>query len=261
MIIFSIIVIAFFATLARSTFGFGESLVAVPLLVLLIPLELAVPLSVLLSVFIALVVVVQDHREIHVASAGWLILFALLGIPFGLLILTYGNEYWVKLALGALIIGYSAYTLLAKNSLHLQHDNRFWLFTCGFLSGVLGGAYGLNGPPLVMYGNMRRWSAKYFRATLQAYFLPASLIGVIGYAIKGLISWTVLKYFLLCLPAAIPAIFLGRYFNRRLHGDSFFKYVYSGLILIGLVLIFVTLHRHTLPHIAPLHGRAADRLR
>lgn len=241
MIIFTIIVIAFFATLVRSTFGFGESLVGVPLLVLFIPLNLAVPLSVLLSVFIALLVVVQDHREIHLQSAKWLILYALLGIPFGLLILVYGNEYWVKLALGLLIIGYSGYTLLAKNALHLEHDNRFWLFVCGFLSGVLGGAYGLNGPPLVMYGNMRRWSAKHFRATLQAYFLPASLIGVIGYAIQGLMTWTVLKYFLICLPATIPAIFLGRYFNRRLQGAAFFTYVYIGLILIGLLLIFFTL--------------------
>jgi uncharacterized membrane protein YfcA len=225
----------------RSTFGFGESLVAVPLLVLFIPLELAVPLSVLLSVFIALMVVVQDHREIHLESAKWLILYALPGIPFGLLILTYGNEHWVKLALGLLIIGYSSYTLLAKDSLHLEHDNRSWLFVCGFLSGVLGGAYGLNGPPLVVYGNMRRWSAKHFRATLQAYFLPASLVGVVAYAIKGLLGWIVLKYFLVCLPATIPAIFLGRYFNRRLHGNTFFFYVYSGLIVIGLLLITFTL--------------------
>ena len=241
MIIFSIILICFFATLVRSTFGFGESLVAVPLLVLFIPLEIAVPLSVLLSVFIALVVVVQDHREIHLQSAKWLILYALIGIPFGLLILTYGNEHWVKLALGLLIITYSVYTLLAKNSLHLGHDSRLWLFICGFLSGVLGGAYGINGPPLVVYGNMRKWSAKHFRATLQAYFLPASLVGVVGYAIKGLLIWTVFKYFLICLPAILPAVFLGRYFNRRLHGSSFFKYVYFGLIVIGLLLVIFTI--------------------
>src|ERR1041384_5395771 len=53
----------------------------------------------------------------------------------------------------------------------------------------LGGAYGVNGPPLVVYGNMRQWSAGHFRATLQAYFLPVSLIGVLGYAIQGLLGW------------------------------------------------------------------------
>ena len=44
LIIFSIAFIAFIATLVRSTFGFGESLVAVPLFALLLPLEAAVPL-------------------------------------------------------------------------------------------------------------------------------------------------------------------------------------------------------------------------
>jgi uncharacterized membrane protein YfcA len=233
-----IIIISFFATLVRSTFGFGESLVAVPLFLLFLPIEVAVPLSVLISVLVALVVVVQDHREIHIQSAKWLIFYAIPGIPIGLLILIYGNAYWVKIGLGVLIVGYSLYTLWAKNAFTLTHDSRLWLFVCGFLSGVLGGAYGINGPPLVVYGNMRRWSAAHFRATLQAYFLPASLLGVVGYAFKGLLGrpvWTDLLY---CLPVILPAIFLGRYFNRRLHGNAFFTYVYWGLVGIGLLLIF-----------------------
>lgn len=241
MLLFAIIAFSFMATLVRSTFGFGESLVAVPLFVLFIPLDIAVPLSVLISIFVASVVVVQDHREIHFNSAKWLIIYALLGIPLGLLVLLYGNEYWVKIGLGVLIIGYSLYTLTVSSTLHLAHDSRAWLFVCGFLSGILGGAYGLNGPPLVAYGNARGWSAKHFRATLQAYFLPASLFGIAGYALRGLLGWPVFKLFLLALPAVIPAIFLGRYFNRRLHGASFFKYVYRGLIVIGCLLIFFTI--------------------
>lgn len=236
-----VLAISFLATLVRSTFGFGESLIAVPLFVLFIPLNVAVPLSVLMSIFVASVVVIQDHREIHFNSAKWLILYALLGIPFGLLILSYGNEYWVKIVLGLLIVIYSAYTMLTKNVPRLEHDSRGWLFACGFLSGVFGGAYGLNGPPLIVYGNMRRWSAKHFRATLQAYFLPASFIGVVGYAVQGLLGWIVIKYFLLSLPAMIPAIFLGRYFNNKLQGSAFYKYVYGGLIFIGLLLIVFTI--------------------
>lgn len=239
-LLFYIITISFIATLIRSTFGFGESLIAVPLFLLFIPLDVAVPLSVLISVFIAAIVVAQDHKEIHVSSAKWLILFAILGIPIGLYILIKGNQYWVKIILGMLIVIYSIYSLLSKRNMLLKQNNRFWLFICGFLSGILGGAYGLNGPPLVIYGNLRSWSAKQFRATLQAYFLPVSLIGVLGYAVKGLVQWAVLKYFLLCLPAIIPAIFLGRYLNHKLHGDRFFRWVYSGLIFIGLLLAYIT---------------------
>lgn len=232
-----ILIVVFIATLVRSTFGFGESLIAVPLLILKIPVNTAVPLSVMISVLIAAIIVVQDRRKIHFHSAKWLIIYAILGIPIGLLLLVHGNENLVKGLLGFLIVSYSLYSLLSKNNFTLHTDNKVWLFVCGFLSGVFGGAYGLNGPPLVIYGNLRRWTAQHFRATLQAYFLPASLIGMIGYWYQGLWASEVNMYFLKTLPVVIPTIFIGRYFNRRLNDDSFLKYIFIGLLVIGVVLM------------------------
>lgn len=232
-----VLIISFIASLVRSTLGFGESLVAVPLFLLFLPAETAVPLSVMLSVVIALVVVIQDHRKIYFNSAKWLILYALPGIPIGIAVLVYGSEIIIKTALGLLIILYSLYSLFIKTNKTLKKDDRLWLFACGFISGILGGAYGLNGPPLVVYGNKRQWSAKHFRATLQAYFLPASLMGIIGYYAKGLVTTEVHRYFLVSLSTAIPAIFLGRYLNHQLKDDSFFSYVYWGLVVIGVILI------------------------
>ena len=243
-IFFYILIISFFATLVRSTFGFGESLVAVPLFSVVIPIETAVPLSVLISVLVALVVVIQDYKQIHLYSAKWLILFSALGIPIGIVILIYGNEFLIKIALGILIILYSLYAMLGKNKFHLEKDSRLWLFICGFLSGILGGAYGVNGPPLVVYGNMRKWTAKDFRATLQGYFLPASFIGIMGYVFKGLITVEVLKYFKGSLQRAVfPAIFLGRFLNHRFKDGSFFRYAYAGLLGIGVFLIVYCITR------------------
>ena len=99
---FYILFIIFIATLVRSTFGFGESLIAVPILSFFIPIEQAVPLSVLISIFIAAVVVIQDHKQIQYKSATGLILYAILGIPIGLLLLVYGNVSPVKITLGIL---------------------------------------------------------------------------------------------------------------------------------------------------------------
>lgn len=232
-----ILLIVFIATLVRSTFGFGESLIAVPLLLLLIPIEIAVPLSVLISIFVAAIVVVQDRKKIHFKSAKWLIIFAILGIPIGLYLLIYGNENLIKTILGLLIILYSSYSLLSKSTFRLKTDNKIWLFACGFLSGILGGAYGLNGPPIVIYGNLRNWTPKNFRATLQGYFLPVSSVGMFGYWYQGLWSWTVTYYFLISIPVIIPAIFLGRYLNHQLKDGTFLNYVYMGLIGIGLLLL------------------------
>lgn len=232
-----ILLIIFVATLVRSTFGFGESLIAVPLLLFFIPIEVTVPLSVLISIIVAAVVVVQDKKEVHFYSAKWLIIYAVLGIPIGLFLLIHGNENLIKSILGVIIILYSSYSLFSKRNFKLQGDNKVWLFVCGFFSGVLGGAYGINGPPLIIYGNLRNWTARHFRATLQAYFLPASIIGMVGYWYKGLWTSTVTYYFLISLPVILPTIFLGRYLNHQLKDKSFIKYIYVGLICIGVVLL------------------------
>ena len=236
-----ILIISFIASLVRSTLGFGEALIAVPLFLLFLPVEIAVPLSVMLSIVIALVVVIQDHKKIHFDSAKWLIFYAIPGIPLGIVILIYGNDMLIKVVLGIFIILYSLYSLFIKSNKILKEDNKRWLFVCGFLSGVFGGAYGLNGPPLVVYGNLRQWSAKHFRATLQAYFLPVSLISLFGYYAKGLITTEVSTYFIISLITTIPAIFLGRYLNHQLKNGSFFKYVYWGLAIIGIILIVSSL--------------------
>ncbi|MEO8052599.1 MAG: sulfite exporter TauE/SafE family protein [Acidobacteriota bacterium] len=232
-----VLLVLFFATLIRSTFGFGEALIAVPLLALSIPIEVAAPLAVLLSIMIASVVVVQDWRKIHVRSTVWLLAPTFVGIPFGIALLTSVHQQLVKGVLALVIIAFSGYFLLGKKPHQLDNDNRAWLLGCGFLAGVLGGAYGMNGPPLVIYGAMRRWSPQHFRATLQGYFLPASVVAMAGYWLKGLWVPTVTHYFLISLAVVLPAIFIGRVINHRLRGDAFLKYVHAGLVCVGAVLL------------------------
>jgi uncharacterized membrane protein YfcA len=232
-----ILAIAFVATMIRSTFGFGEALVAVPLLALFLPIGVAAPLAVLLSITIAAVVVVQDWRKIHLRSAAWLLGPTLVGVPLGIWLLRSGHPQLVKGALGGMLLLFSCYFLIGRATLHLDRDSRAWMLGCGFVAGILGGAYGMNGPPLVIYGAMRRWSPQHFRATLQGYFLPASMVAMAGYWAAGLWTPAVTHDYLLSLPAAIPAIFVGRYLNHRLRGDDFLKYVYAGLACIGCVLV------------------------
>ncbi|HTU93302.1 MAG TPA: sulfite exporter TauE/SafE family protein [Gemmataceae bacterium] len=236
-----VLAVIFVATLIRSAFGFGEALVAVPLLALLMPVETAVPLATLLSITVAGVVVLQDWHKIHVRSAGWLILFTLLGIPVGLLLLMTAAEIVIKAILGTVIIAFSLYCLFSRMQFELKTDRLAWIF--GFSAGVLGGAYGMNGPPLVVYGALRRWSPEQFRATLQGYFLPASLVGMCGYWLADLWVPAVTWYYLLSLPVALVAIFLGRAVNQRLDGRRFQRYVHSGLIVVGTILLIQSLRR------------------
>jgi hypothetical protein len=135
------------------------------------------------------------------------------------------------------IMAFSGYFLLGRKPPQLFHDSRRWLLACGFFAGILGGAYGMNGPPLVIYGAMRRWSPQHFRATLQGYFLPAGIIAMAAYCLAGLWVPAVTHYYLVSLPVAVPAIFLGRALNHRLRGDVFLKYIHIGLVGVGVLLL------------------------
>lgn len=191
----------------------------------------------LVSTVVAGVVLVQDWRHVELRSAIGLILSALPGIPLGVLLLAKGNQDVVKSILGILILGFSIYSLTFGTARHLPDDHYGWLLGCGFLSGVLGGVCGINGPPLAIYGVRRGWTPQHFRATLQGYFLPASLVGLIGYAALGLWSGLLTRYFLLSLPAVAAAILLGRVINQRMKGPGFFRLVYIGLIAVASVLL------------------------
>src|SRR5665213_1430455 len=105
-----VLVVIFVATLIRSTIGFGEALVAVPLLALRIPIAVAAPLAVLVSVLVAAVIVAQDWRKIELRSAAGLVISALFGIPLGLLLLTRVNHHAVKMLLGLVISSFSIYS-------------------------------------------------------------------------------------------------------------------------------------------------------
>src|SRR5579875_2259036 len=99
--------VLFVATLIRSALGFGEALVAVPLLALLVPINVAAPVAVMASVTVALIVVAQDWQKIHARTAARLVLPTLPGIPLGLLLLRTGAEPVVKAGLAAIIIAFS----------------------------------------------------------------------------------------------------------------------------------------------------------
>jgi uncharacterized membrane protein YfcA len=240
--------VLFAATLVRSSLGFGEALLAVPLLSLRIPVAAAAPLAVLLSVLVAAVVVVQDWRDVNRRSAAWLLGATLFGVPVGLWGLTSAPELWVRVGMALLILGFAGCSAWlrarrgdapAANREGLELPGALAAF--GFIAGVLGGAYGMNGPPLVVYGSLRGWRARQFRATLQAYFLPASLAGLVGYGAVGLLTRTVMWYFALSLPGALAAVVIGREMNHRLHlapdGAAFLRCVDAALIVIGVVLL------------------------
>jgi uncharacterized membrane protein YfcA len=143
-------------------------------------------------------------------------------------VLTAVPEGVIKATLGVIIVAFSLYCLFSRRQLALKPERLAWAF--GFCAGVLRGACGMHGPPLVVYGALRHWPPQQFRATVQGYFLPASLLVIGGYWLAGLWVAAVAHYYLWSLPITLMAIFLGRVIHHRLDGRRFVRFVHAGLI-------------------------------
>jgi uncharacterized membrane protein YfcA len=231
----AVIVIIFISTFTRSALGFGDAVLAMPLLAMLINLRTATPLVAFAASTISITILLGSWREVDFKAAWRLILSSLIGIPLGLYFLIHLPETLVKGVLGVVLILFGLYKLFDPRLPTYRNDLLAYVF--GFLGGLLGGAYNTNGPPVVLYGALRGWSPESYRATLQAYFLPTGMTILIGHGLAGLWTPTVLKLYLYALPLILIAIFLGGRLNQYLSSEWFNRIIYAFLIVLGIILI------------------------
>ena len=232
--------IIFVAAFVRSALGFGDAVVAMPLLAMVIGLKTATPLVAFMGPTISLLILARSWRSGDMKSAVRLIAASCLGIPLGVYGLARLPEGALKIALGALILLYGLFGL-ARPSVQIKNEKPWLPWLVGWTAGVLGGAYNINGPPVVAYGMLRGWPPERFRTTLQGYFLPTGLMILAGHGIAGMWTGEVFRFYLYSLPAIGLGIVLGGLVNRKLPHDLFAKFVYGFLVLMGGVLLARTL--------------------
>lgn len=230
------LLILFLAALTRSTFGFGDAVLALPLLALLLGLPTATPLVTLVSFTLAVGILLTSWRTVRLRAIRPLLLAAVAGTPVGVLVLTRVEGDWLLRALGLFLIGFGLYRLLRPQLPEVDHP--VWALALGFVGGVLGGAYGTNGPPAVLYGSLRRWPPETFRATMQGYFLITLAVILVGHALGGLWTAEVGRLYALSLPVIGAAVVLGRALNRRIPVERFARFVDLALIVLGALLLF-----------------------
>ena len=230
-----ILTVLFLAALTRSTFGFGDALVGMPLLAILAGMHIATPVIQMFGTTIAIFILIRQWKQVDLKSAWKLIVSSLAGIPIGLYYLSKANESLVKIILAGVIILFALYQLTTPRMIGLKNDRFALLF--GFLGGILGGAYNTNGPPVIFYGTLRKWDPVRFRATLQGYFFPTGIGILAGHLIAGLWTREVIRYYLFGLPVVLVAILLGSFLNKRIPKERFVRYIYLILVVLGIFLL------------------------
>jgi len=210
-----------------------------PLLSMAVGLNVASPLVGLMGITSSVTILIRHWRHVHFKSVWLLIVPTLIGIPIGVLLLKGVYENVMKLILAGVIIIFSLYKIFKPKLFILRNDKYAYIF--GFIAGILGGAYNTNGPPIVIYGTLRRWEPENFRATLQGYFLPTGSMIALGHCLGGLWTKTVLLNYFISLPIILIAIFAGARLNCKIPKGKFDNYIYTCLIVLGIVLIIDTI--------------------
>lgn len=213
--------IIFVGALLQGLAGFGGALVSMPLLLLYLEPIWAAPIVVLCytinripAMFVLRKNLMWDHSLLLLAAAApgaFLGVYFLKNVEPGIIMKT----------LGVILILFSAYKILSPG-LKLTFS-RLWALPTGFLSGILGGAFGTDGPPVVVYAALQRWTKEQVVGMLQSFFIFANFIIIVSYGYHGLLIWPVLKISAIAVPFAIIGIFLGLWINRRigqLHFES-----------------------------------------
>jgi len=233
-VVLPVVVIFVLAGLIQSAVGFGSALVAMPLLALVIDLQTATPVVGLVVLAISGLMLLRNWRNVNVRDGWQLVVSAVLGIPFGLMLLRGGSETIVKGVLGAVLIAFGLYRLISPRVPVLKRQG--WLWASGFISGVLGGAYNTNGPPIVIYGAVRRWPPDRFRATLQMVFLATGVFIAAGQGLAGFWSPTVFRLVLYALPGVAVGTLAGSRLGRTIRHETFNRIVYVLLIVMGIMM-------------------------
>lgn len=220
----------------RSAIGFGDGLIAMGLVTGWIGLQTATPLVALVGTAISSSILVTQWRQVNIRVALPLIISTLIGIPFGLVLLRFAPEQVARAVLGVILVAYGAYGLLGLKLPAITTDRLAGLF--GFVAGVLGGAYNTNGPPIVVYGTLRRWEPEQLRLTLQGYFFFTNFLILAGHAISGL--WTVKVWSLvfISLPAVGLSVWVGGIVNQRIKRELFANLIFGVLLIVGLLSLF-----------------------
>ena len=235
MLLLTVVAIVFLAALVHSTLGFGTALVAMPLLVTVLDVNVATPLVGMTMLTTIALLLVGSWRDLDVRSALHLLAASIPGIPVGLLILRFAPQDVFKAALGVLLIAVGLYNLSSSLMPRLKHIG--WAHAFGFVSGMLGAAYNVNAAPVAVYGVLRRWPPENFRATLQGYFFPSTLLIVASHGLAGLWTGDVFGFYLPAVPAVILAVVLGRFIGARIPPERFKRVLYIALTAFGVMLL------------------------
>lgn len=226
--------VVFFASFVMGLTGFGIGIVALAFLPwLMSPVTAVVMLTVYAFVFLV-PVVVQLRREIEWAAIGHLLVATLAGIPLGVWGLAALPISVLNRALGLVLVTVVALEIRGRLP---TLTGRAWALGAGFAAGMIGGAVGTPGPPVVVYAATQGWTPRTMKANIAAFLLVNQLVTLAGYWWAGLLTREVVT---LAASYAVPGlggVSAGMMLFGRVDAARFRAIVFALLLVSGVLLL------------------------
>lgn len=222
------VAIAVLAAACQSLTAFGFALVMVPLLSLAWEVKPAVVTSTVLGTLILIPLAYEVRGQVRARRVVPMFLGSLLGIPVGVLVLERIDATALEIVVACVVI-VAALLVYLSPEVPFRRSVPPLSFLVGGVSGALRAATSMGGPPVVLYTMTFERDVERFRATLLAFFLPASLVTISGLVIAGQVTGDVLLAVAVGLPAVVAGSMLGRW--TRVHvSEAVFRLVVLGVL-------------------------------
>jgi uncharacterized membrane protein YfcA len=201
------IVCVFAAAIVRGYSGFGFSLLAVTSLSLVLAPAEVIPPVFMMEVAASVSLLPSIWKDIHWRALAWLSLGCLVGTPVGVWCLASVPAAPMKVAMGVAV--FTAVALLWVGYARKTMPGTAATLTTGGVSGVLNGAFGIGGPPVVLFFFSSPAGAAIGRASLIAFFIGTDTLALGFLAREGLVTNEAFTRFLMLIPPLLAGQWLG----------------------------------------------------
>lgn len=233
----AVLIVLFLAVFIQSISGFGSALVAMAFLPAIIGLQSATPLVALVAITMEVILLLRYRRAVQIKAIGSVAAASVVGIPVGVIYLRQIDERITLTVLGLVLLGYALYSLANIRPPRLDHPA--WGIGAGLIAGILGGAYNTSGPPVIIYGDCKRWQPQEFKGNLQGFFVVSSAVVAAAHWMGGTVKSQVWQLYLLSLPVIAIGIIAGTGLDQFLNQSVFRKIVLVLLLVMGVRLLWV----------------------
>lgn len=230
-------VFAFLASFVQRVSGFGYGIAFMSIAPFLMPsYGEATALSGMLAISCSIITGIRMYRYLDWKKMAVILPVFLAVSLLGVCVVAHVDSHLLKHILGYVLVAVSLYFMFINGKLRLKANVPVQL-SMGAVSGVMGGLFGMQGPPAVIYFISCTDNKEEYMALTQWYFIIGNLFMTFYRAGNGFLTMSVGKLFLIALPAVILGILVGGRVYEKISVGLLRKIVYCFIGVAGIAAI------------------------